>query len=190
MSTEKLPGGPNVFESTVGDITVRGRAHSLSAWFVLALRLMIGYAFLYSGYTKIVAADPFNAGGYLTHSAAANGNPLAGVFAWMGSTPWFVEFTSIAVPWGELLIGLGLIVGALVRLAAFFGALMMLMFYFGNWDMAHGFINGDFAYMLVFLAVAAFGAGRILGLDAFIERYEIGGQPLVERYPMLEYVLG
>ena len=59
-------------------------------------------------------------------------------------------------------IGLGLIVGAFTRLAAFFGALMMLMFYLGNWDMAHGPINGDFAYMLVFLTVAALGAGRIL----------------------------
>ncbi|WP_123537796.1 DoxX family protein [Halosimplex salinum] len=180
----------NEFESRVGGLTVQGKAHSLSAWFVLALRLMMGYAFLYSGVSKITAAEPFSAGGYLTHSAAANGNPLAGVFAWMGSTPWFVEFANVAVPWGELLIGLGLLVGALVRLAAFFGALMMLMFYFGNWSIEHGLINGDFAYMLVFLAVAAFGAGRILGLDALIERYEIDGEALIERYPRLEYVLG
>ena len=67
---------------------------------------------------------------------------------------------------------------------------MMLLFYFGNWDVAHGVINGDFAYMLVFLAVAAFGAGRILGLDALVERYEVNGKPLVERYPKLRYILG
>ncbi len=67
---------------------------------------------------------------------------------------------------------------------------MMLLFYFGNWDIAHGVINGDFAYMLVFLAVAAFGAGRILGLDAWIESYDLGSQTLLERYPRLEYVLG
>ncbi|WP_436906753.1 DoxX family protein [Halosimplex marinum] len=183
------PDTRNTFESTIGGYTVGGRAHSLSAWFVLSLRLMMGYAFLYSGATKVLAGG-FDAGGYLSNVAATNGNPLAGLFAWMGSTPWFVEFANVAVPWGEVLIGLGLLVGALVRLAAFFGALMMLMFYFGNWDMAHGFINGDFAYMLVFLAVAAFGAGRILGLDAYIENYDVGGETLVERYPRLEYVLG
>ncbi len=188
MST--INPGINQLESKVGGLTVGGRVHSLSAWFVLALRLMMGYAFVYSGFTKIVAAEPFSAGGYLANVAATNGNPLAGVFAWMGSTPWFVEVANVAVPWGELLIGLGLLVGAFVRLAAFFGALMMLMFYFGNWDMAHGFINGDFAYMLVFLAVAAFGAGRILGLDKYIEQYEIDGTPLVERHPVFEYVLG
>jgi thiosulfate dehydrogenase [quinone] large subunit len=44
--------------------------------------------------------------------------------------------------------------------------------------------------MLVFLAVAAFGAGRILGLDQYIEQYEVGGEALVERYPVLEYILG
>jgi thiosulfate dehydrogenase [quinone] large subunit len=182
--------GVNEFESKIGTVTVRGKAHSLSAWFVLALRLMMGYAFAYSGFTKIVAAEPFSAGGYLTYSAAANGNPLAGVFAWMGSTPWFVEFANVAVPWGELLIGIGLLVGALVRLAALFGALMMAMFYFGNWSVEHGLINGDFAYMLVFLAVAAFGAGRIIGLDALVENYDLGGETLTERYPRLEYVLG
>ncbi|EJN57392.1 DoxX family protein [Halogranum salarium B-1] len=108
----------------------------------------------------------------------------------MGNTPWFVDFVNIAVPWGEVLIGLGLLFGALTRLAAFFGALMMLLFYLGNWDIAHGYINGDFAYMLVFLSVAAFGAGRILGLDRFIEKYELNGQPLVDRYPRVRYLLG
>ena len=89
-----------------------------------------------------------------------------------------------------MLIGLGLLVGFLTRLAAFWGAFMMLLFYFGNWEVAHGVINSDFAYMLVFLSVAAFGAGRILGLDAIIEQHEIDGQPLIERYPKLDYILG
>ncbi|WP_254546278.1 DoxX family protein [Halomarina pelagica] len=180
----------NRFETRLGGVTVTGRAHGLSAWFVLALRLMMGYAFLHAGWTKLFAAEPFGARGYLLKVAATNGNPLEGVFYWMGTTDWFVAVANLAVPWGELLIGLGLLVGALTRLAAFFGALMMLTFYFGNWDVAHGLVNGDLAYMLVFLTVAALGAGRILGLDALIERYEIDGEALIERYPALEYVLG
>ena len=189
MSTNHITGGANVFESSIGDLTVRAKAHSLSVWFVLALRLMMGFAFLYAGLEKILAAG-WSAQGYLLNVAATNGNPLEGLFLWMGQTEWFLAVVNIAVPWGELLIGLALIVGAVVRLAAFFGAVMMLLFYFGNWSVEHGLINGDFVYMLVFLAVAAFGAGRILGLDAVIEQYEIDGQPLVERYPKLEYILG
>jgi thiosulfate dehydrogenase [quinone] large subunit len=189
MATNEIKTRVNEFESTIGGVTVNGKAHSLSAWFVLALRLMMGYAFAYSGFTKITAAEPFSATGYLLNAVPAE-SPLVGLFHWMGSTPWFADFLAIAVPWGELLIGLGLLVGALTRLAAFFGAFMMLMFYFGNWEVAHGFINGDFAYMLVFLAVAAFGAGRIFGLDALIERYELDGEALVETYPKLGYLLG
>ncbi len=178
----------NEFRSTLAGVTVHGRAHPLSAWFVLALRLVIGFAFLYSGAEKVIGG--FDARGYLLNVAATNGNPLEGLFLWMGQTPWFVDLVNVAVPWGELAIGLGIMVGLLTRLAAFFGALMMLLFYFGNWDMAHGPINSDFTYLLVFLSVAAFGAGRILGLDAYVERYEVDGRPLVERYPLLEYVLG
>ena len=184
MSTEEVR-----LESTVAGFTARGKLHTLSVWFILALRLMMGLAFLQSGLDKVLSGS-FSAGGYLTQGVPNNGSPVADLFVAMGNTPWFVDFVNVAVPWDELLIGLGLLVGAFTRLAALWGAFMMLLFYLGNWDVAHGYINGDFAYMLVFLSVAAFGAGRVLGIDAWIERYDIGGRPLVERYPRLWYVLG
>ncbi|NIB99607.1 DoxX family protein [Halobacterium sp. R2-5] len=176
-------------ESTVGGFTATGKLHSLSVWFILALRLMMGVAFLWSGADKVLSGS-FSAAGYLQNAPPANGSPVADLFVAMGETPWFVDFVNVAVPWGEVLIGLGLIVGLLTRLAAFWGAFMMLMFYLGNWDVAHGYINGDFAYMLVFLSVAAFGAGRILGLDSYVENYDVGGETLVERYPWMRYILG
>ncbi|SDN11808.1 thiosulfate dehydrogenase [quinone] large subunit [Halogranum gelatinilyticum] len=176
-------------QSTVSGFTATGKLHSLSVWFILGLRLMMGIAFFQSGIDKVLSGS-FSAAGYLQNAPAANGSPAAGLFVAMGQTPWFVDFVNVAVPWGEVLIGLGLLVGAMTRLAAFWGAFMMLLFYLGNWDIAHGYINGDFAYMLVFLSVAAFGAGRILGLDSYIEQYEIDGQPLVERYPWTRYLLG
>jgi len=176
-------------QSTIGGFTANGQLHTLSVWFILALRLMIGLAFFQSGLGKVLSGS-FSAVGYLQNAPPANGSPVADLFVAMGEAGWFVSFVNVAVPWGELLIGLGVILGALTRLAAFWGAFMMLLFYLGNWDISHGYINGDFAYMLVFLSVAAFGAGRILGLDAYIEQYEVGGQPLVERYPWTRYLLG
>ncbi|QLG26116.1 DoxX family membrane protein [Halorarum halophilum] len=192
MATSASIDTSNTFESTVAGRTVRARAHSLSAWFVLSLRLMMGAAFLWAGWTKLpfVAGEAFDATGYLRFATVANGSPLADAFVAMSNVPWLMTVANVAVPWGELLLGLGLLVGAFTRLASFFGALLMATFYLGNWSVEHGVINGDFAYMLVFLAVAAFGAGRILGLDAYIENYEVGGVPLLERYPVLEYVLG
>ncbi len=175
--------------STVAGFTAEGKLHTLSVWFILALRLMMGIAFFQSGFDKVVSGG-FSAAGYLNNAPAANGSPAAGLFEAMGSSQLFLDFVNVAVPWGELLIGLGLLVGGLTRLAAFWGAFMMLMFYLGNWSVSHGYINGDFAYMLTFLAVAAFGAGRVLGVDQYIEQYEVDGRPLVERYPWTRYLLG
>ena len=175
--------------STIAGITAEGQLHTLSVWFILALRLMMGLAFLQAGLGKLLAGG-FSAAGYLQNAPRANGSPLADLFLAMGQTPWFVDVVNVAVPWGQVFIGLGLLVGFLTRLASFWGAFMMVLFYFGNWDVAHGYINGDLAYMLVFLSVAAFGAGRVLGLDGYAERYEVGGRPLVERYPWTRYVLG
>jgi thiosulfate dehydrogenase [quinone] large subunit len=180
----------NTFQSKIGGLTITGKAHSLSAWFVLALRLMMGFAFTYAGIEKILGAEAFNARGYLMFAVPENGGPAVGFLQLFATNDLLLAFVNVAVPWGELAIGLALIFGVLTRFAAFWGAVMMLMFYLGNWDVAHGVINGDFTYMLVFLAVAAFGAGRILGLDSYIEQYEIDGEPLIEKYPKLDYVLG
>jgi thiosulfate dehydrogenase [quinone] large subunit len=184
MSTKEV-----ALRSTVAGVTAEGKLHTLSVWFILALRLMMGLAFLQAGLDKLLG-EGFSAAGYLQNAPSANGSPLAELFVSMAQTPWFMDFVNIAVPWGQLFIGLGLLVGCLTRLAAFWGAFMMMMFYFGNWDIAHGYINGDLAYLLVFLSVAAFGAGRILGLDSYIEQYGIDGLPLVERYPWARYFLG
>ncbi|WP_336025230.1 DoxX family protein [Halobellus salinisoli] len=184
MSTQEV-----TLRSTLAGFTAEGKLHTLSVWFILALRLMIGLAFFQSGLDKVLSGS-FSAAGYLQNAPPANGSPVAGLFVAMGETPWFVDFVNVAVPWGEVFIGLGVIFGVLTRFAAFWGAFMMLLFYLGNWDISHGYINGDFAYMLVFLSVAAFGAGRILGLDSYIEQYDIGGESLIERYPWMRYLLG
>lgn len=80
-----------------------------------------------------------------------------------------MDVVNIAVPC-EVLNGLGLIVGRCTRLAAFWGAFIMLLFYLGSWETSNGYSSGDLASMLVFLAVAAVDAGHILGLDRCIEQ--------------------
>ena len=87
-------------ESTVGGFTASGQLHTLSVWFILALRLMMGFAFLQSGLDKVLSGS-FSAGGYLTQGVPSNGSPIAGMFVAMGYTPWFVDFVNVAVPWGE-----------------------------------------------------------------------------------------
>jgi len=56
----------------------------------------------------------FSAVGYLQNALSANGSPVADLFVAMAETPWFVDFVNVAVPWGEVLIGLGLLAGFLI----------------------------------------------------------------------------
>lgn len=154
-----------------------------AAYWLVGLRLIVGWWFLQAGATKLLAAEPFTAAGWLANATAAG--PIHGLFVFVANTPWLLAFTDVAIPVGEALIGLGLIVGALVRLAAFFGGLLMVLFYLGNADWGNGLVNGDLMGLILFVIVGVFAAGRILGLDAFIEDTEV-----VKQRPWLGYLLG
>jgi thiosulfate dehydrogenase [quinone] large subunit len=112
----------------------------------------------------------------------AAGTIIGPVTTWFAANaPWFANFM---IPWGELLIGLVVMVGALTRLAAFFGSFLMFFFYFGNADWEHGFVNGDLMGLLLFLTIIVFAAGRIWGIDAYLEETST-----VTERPWLRYVL-
>lgn len=108
-----------------------------SAWIWLILRLYIGYTWLTAGFGKVTddAWTGSNAGAALEGYMAGVMSLVeeGGVAGWYA---WFIEnlvipnasFFSYMVAWGELLIGLGLIVGFLTGIAAFFGALMNMSF--------------------------------------------------------------
>lgn len=166
-------------ETTVGEVLDFDLRGTLAGYWIAVLRVITGYWILHAGFTKFsfVAGEPFDASGYLLNAA---GSPISGLFAWVAGTPWLLEFTNLAIPAGEFLIGLGLIVGALVRLASFFGALLMTFFYLGNADWAHGLINGDLMGLLLFVTLATLGAGRILGLDASLERLDFAKTKLAK----------
>jgi len=182
----------NEFGGKFGGITLLGKAHSLSALFIVLLRAMIGGMILFAGLGKFafVSGEAFDASGYLVHAPDA-ASPVSGLYAAMGQTAWFVEFANVFVPVTQVLIGLALIAGAFVRLAALGGATQMMLFYLGGWEGEFlALFDSTLIYAIVFLTVAAFGAGRILGLDAYIETLEVGGEALVEKFPALRYVLG
>ncbi|GAA0729374.1 thiosulfate dehydrogenase [quinone] large subunit [Halorubrum trapanicum] len=184
MSTKNT----NEFGGEIGGITLLGKAHSLSALFIVLLRATIGGMILFAGLGK-VSEWPFDAAGYLANVAPAS--PVSGLFGAMAANATLMEFVNVFVPATQLLIGLALIAGAFVRLAALGGALQMTLFYLGGWSGdVLALFDSTLVYAIVFLTVAAFGAGRVLGLDAYIERIEVGGQALVEKFPALRYVLG
>lgn len=162
---------------------------------VLSLRLVMGYVILSAGLGKLAEGgwtNPggFSAEGFLVHGVA-EANPLQGMFLFFADHLWLID---PMVMWTQILIGLALVLGVFVRLAALGGALQMLLFWAGAWEggllqglpVAHGyFIDSSFVYALVLFGLGAVGAGRILGLDARLEQTEI-----VQENPWLRYLLG
>lgn len=105
-----------------------------SAWIWLILRLYVGYQWLMAGWHKIF--DPAWTGdkagtavaGFAKGALAKaqEGHDVTGWYAWFleNVTIPNARIFSFLVAWGELLVGLGLIVGLLTGIAAFFGGLM------------------------------------------------------------------
>jgi thiosulfate dehydrogenase [quinone] large subunit len=162
---------------------------------MVGLRVVMGWVLLQGGLTKLVTyldANPENnwtAAGYLAN-AIPQGNPFAGVFAAMAGNP----LIDVLNMWGLTLTGLALILGAFVRWSAFWGAIMMLFYWaaalqgglLAGLPLAHGWVVDDhIVYAALLFGLGAFGAGRVLGLDARIE--EMG---FVQNNPWLRYLLG
>ena len=107
---------------------------------VVWVRLLLGYHWLTAGWHKITGDKPFDATGFLKGAIA---NPVADKTTGEAVYPTYLAFLehfalpnvkliNILIPWGELLVGLGLILGTLTVTAAFFGLLMNFMFVFAG----------------------------------------------------------
>lgn len=148
---------------------------------VLLMRLVMGWIFVYSGFDKLI--NGFSASGFLVH---ATRGPLAGWFQSLGENQMALNIIDPLVVWGEILIGLALVLGVATRWAAFWGAAMMFMFYLAQLPPANNpFMEYRLVYILMLGVIGALGAGRILGLDALIERI-----PAVRRIPGVSFLLG
>lgn len=115
-----------------------------------------------------MAAEPFDGTWWLF--GLASESILAPMTTWFGqNAAWFVKFT---IPLGELLIGLGLLGGVFTRLAAFFDAVLKTCYYAGNAEWESGFVNGDLLGLLLVITIIVFAAGRVWGLDTYLEATE------------------
>lgn len=110
---------------------------------------------------------------------------------------WFTDFLWLIDPLvmlSETAFGLAPLFGVCVRLVCIEGALQMLFFWIGAREggllaglpVEHGyFVENSFAYALVLFGFGVWGAGRILEIDARLERTEF-----VEQHRRLKYSLG
>jgi thiosulfate dehydrogenase (quinone) large subunit len=148
---------------------------------VAGLRILVGVIFVWAGLEKILGAGPegWSAAGFLQFGTAGSlGWPFVGADAEGPFNPTQGFWTSLAdsegamgvinflVPWGQLGIGVSLVLGFLTRFGAAMGTLMMLFFFVAAWDFQYGIVNQHLTYAMVVAFLGWIGAGRFSGLDA------------------------
>ena len=138
-------------------------------WPVVLLRLFAGVFFAYNGFGKL------SRGNFETGLERVVTSQLEQSFGFFRP---FLEsvvlpnkaFFAIAVSWGELLIGMGLIVGLATRYASAAGALMVASFWFMKGQHMLLGTNHDSVWLIIFISLAGFHGGRVAGLDACLSR--------------------
>jgi thiosulfate dehydrogenase [quinone] large subunit len=171
----------NVSTARFGGWRVTFRYVDVILPFTLLLRLAMGWIFVWSGFDKLLT--DWTSAGFLVNGTSG---PLQGWFVDLGANGAAVNVIDGLVISGQILIGLTLILGVVTRFSLFWAGGMVFMFYIAQFPPANNpFLDEHIVYIVVFLLLGALGAGRILGLDALIEKL-----PFVRRIPGVEYFLG
>lgn len=142
------------------------------SWFWLVVRLYLGYEWVMAGWEKI-SGTTWGGGaiqGFVGGALKQTGGAHPSVQMWYA---WFLQHCvlpyaslwSHLIAWGELFVGIGLIIGLFTAVAAFFGAFMNL-----NYLLAGTIsVNPQMLILAIGLLAARHIAGWI-GVDRFLHR--------------------
>lgn len=153
------------------------RNSTSAAWAFLILRLWLGYEWLSAGWEKL-GTDVWTGdkagvaiGGFLKGAIGKSTGDHAEVHGWFGD---FLQnmvvpngkFFSYLVVYGEMLVGLGLILGGLTMVAAIGGVLMNMMYLWAGTSST----NPELLVLSILVLVAGANASK-LGLDHFLRKW-------------------
>lgn len=144
------------------------------SWLWLIIRIYIGWQWLVAGWEKVI--NPVWVGdkagvavaGFLNGALAKTTGAHPSVAGWYADFIKTValpnaEIFSYLVSFGELFVGIALILGALTGIAAFFGALMNV-----NYLLAGTVSVNPTMLVLQFFLISAWKTAGWLGLDRFL----------------------
>lgn len=150
---------------------------------VAVLRVAVGIIFLMAGLEKILGATAWSASGFLESATGGSmgwpwvpGGPVEGTiynpthdfWAALAANDSAMTLVDFLVPYGQVAIGISLILGLLTRFGAAMGTLMMLLFFVAAWDFEFGIVNQHLTYALVTFMIGYLGAGNYYGLDKMV----------------------
>ena len=141
---------------------------------LVALRLIIGWHFLYEGVSKIISPN-WSSIGFLLDSQG----PLGEFFNSMAANPGLVHVMDFLNIWGLTAIGLGLITGLLTQAATLAGMVLLAFYYLSHPPLIsteylipsegnYLFINKNLIELVALWVLYLFPTGTFIGLDRFI----------------------
>ena len=146
---------------------------------MVALRLLIGWHFLYEGLAKLF--NPYwTSAGYLAESQWL----FKGVFLAIAASPGAVTVVDYLNVWGQILIGVGLMLGLFTRWSAIAGIVLLAFYYlamppFVGYTYAmptegsYLVVNKILIELAALLVVLAYPTEQAFGLDRFVFRRRV-----------------
>jgi len=139
-------------------------------WVLLPLRLFLGVTMVYAGLLKFF--DP----AYLDSTAPNGVQQQMQMAAAVSPIGFLVSFTAdhatlfgLSIAFGELAVGLGVLLGLWTRIAAVGGFLLSLSFFLTvSWGTSPYFFGPDIVFMFAFTPLIIGGDGGVLSVQAAI----------------------
>lgn len=149
---------------------------SYQTFWLVTLRILIGWHFLYEGLIKLLNPQ-WTSYGYLLDSKGI----FSSFFISLASNPKMLEVANFANEWGLLLIGLGLIAGCLTRIASIFGILLLACYYLSHppfigatfmmpAEGSYLWIDKNLIEIAALAVLIVFPTSQVFGLDRYLCR--------------------
>lgn len=146
------------------------------SFFLVLLRVAIGWHFLYEGLVKVINPD-WSSFGYLMDSKGL----LAGIFTFMASHKDVLQIVDLINIWGLLLVGLGLILGLFTRLSVICGIILLSLYFLSHPPLAgiqyifpqegsYLLVNKTLIEIIALLVLLVFPTGQMAGVDGLIDK--------------------
>lgn len=139
-------------------------------WLLLPLRGFLAITFAYAGLQKLADPsffDPSNPASLIgqMHSLQHT-SPIGPLIGMSLHAPTLI---GLLIAFGELAIGVGVLLGLWTRLAALAGMLLSLIFFLTlSWNTTPYFYGSDIVFVFAWTVIAAFGAGDVLSVDGWL----------------------
>ncbi|MEN8122590.1 MAG: DoxX family membrane protein [Bacteroidota bacterium] len=132
---------------------------------LVLLRLVIGYHFLEAGFDKLFNPN-WTSAPFLLQSNWL----FSGFFHFLADSPTILALVDFLNIWGQILIGISLIIGLFSTWASYFGALLILFYYIAVPPFVDGytFIDKNLFELFAFLVIALFPTSKIIGIDLLV----------------------